>query len=83
LTALGFVYFCSDNSAYDNLGGDKCPKCGSTNVAAFVYGLIEDDPEFWKDVDDGKVIPGGCEIDDKSPKYRCNECDFEWGRIDL
>ena len=22
LTALGFVYFCSDNSAYDNLGGE-------------------------------------------------------------
>ena len=70
-------------SPYDLYGGDQCPKCKSTNVGTFFYG--EYDPEFEDSitlvkVEEGVLIPGGCVIDYDSPKYRCNDCSFMWGK---
>lgn len=70
-------------SLYDFYGGDQCPKCKSNNVGSFFYGLYE--PEYEDSitlakVEKGELIPGGCVIDFNSPKYRCNDCFFKWGK---
>ena len=32
-----------------------------------------------KDKDEGKVVFGGCTIDERfQPDYQCNECDYQW-----
>jgi len=47
-----------------------------------VYGLI-DDPEAIKQIEDGEFSTGGCCIEEDSPKWRCRECDKEFGKIGL
>lgn len=64
--------------------GDNCPMCESTNVGTFEYGLWDfyhEDSIFTKKVREGIIISGGCVIDGDSPKYRCNDCGYTWGRI--
>ena len=62
--------------------GKKCPECGSDSTMPIVYGLI-DDPEAIKQIEDGEFSTGGCCIEEDSPKWRCRECDKEFGKIGL
>ena len=57
----------------------KCPKCGSTNVAYILYGMLAFDDELEKQLDEGKIKIGGCESDSGNPTWHCNDCDNEWG----
>jgi hypothetical protein len=35
--------------------------------------------KLMKDKDEGKVVFGGCTIDERfQPNYQCNECDYQW-----
>ena len=54
----------------------KCPYCGSTDTAEYIYGMPVMDDEMKKDLEKGKVILAGCEIDSKGkkPLYLCNKC---------
>jgi len=53
-----------------------CPVCESHNVCTWVYGL----PDFkaWKANGCSDRL-GGCDINDWSPKYHCNDCDSNFG----
>ena len=54
-----------------------CPYCGSTDIARYVYGLVDlhDDMLF-----NSKIALGGCIIEeDVSPKYQCNNCEKDFG----
>lgn len=59
--------------------GVKCVKCGSNNTAEYLYGLPKFDDKLEKDINDGKVELGGCEVCEFDPKYHCNECDNDFG----
>lgn len=77
-------FFVINKSPYDSFGGDQCPKCMSTNIGTFFYGLYEPESEdsiTLAKVKEGELIPGGCVIDNDSPKYRCNDCFFTWGKF--
>lgn len=54
----------------------KCPKCKSENLAKILYGLpaFDDKPE--KDLEEKKIVLGGCEVDDKH--WHCNNCGTEF-----
>ena len=61
----------------------KCPNCGSTNTARYIYGYPLYDEEMQKRLDEGKWVLGGCcissvEIDgqqiDTMPARKCNDC---------
>lgn len=55
-----------------------CPRCDSTNVAAYIWGM----PAFGEieqDLKEGKVILGGCEVCGDEPEWRCNHCGLEFG----
>lgn len=59
--------------------GVKCVKCGSNNTAEYLYGLPLMNEELEKDIADGKIKLGGCEVSDFDPKHHCNECDTDFG----
>lgn len=63
----------------DNRNGDFCPKCKSTNVGKYIYGLGVMDSVATEKVRSQKWILAGCTISSKSPKYKCNSCSYEWG----
>lgn len=75
-------YYLSRPLAPDDRNGDRCPKCGSTDVGKYFYGLYEPDGRdtvLNDDIAKGRLIPGGCMIDESSPRYRCNNCSYRWG----
>ena len=55
-----------------------CPKCKSDNIARFLYGMPAFNKKLEKDMADGKVVLGGCEVDPLFPKYKCNICKYEF-----
>lgn len=57
----------------------KCPKCGSRNFAEILYGMPMFDEKLENNIQDGKIVLGGCLIYDGMPLYRCNECKNDFG----
>ncbi len=59
----------------------KCPKCKSHNIAELIWGypargfalLVEKNPEDFE--------LRGCVVDPDSKKWKCNDCQHEWGKI--
>ena len=60
-----------------------CPECGAENVAVILWGMPAFTEELQQQIDAGSVYLGGCCISANSPKYHCNNCRAEFGRIDL
>lgn len=56
----------------------NCPKCNSDNLAKFRYGLPEFTDDLKKQIDEGKIILGGCEIMLDNPLFHCNDCRHEF-----
>ena len=61
----------------------KCTRCGSTNVAKYLYGMPLFDKNLEKKIADGKIKLGGCVIHEydinkriinMDPLYYCNAC---------
>lgn len=62
----------------DKRSTPPCPRCGSTNVATYIWGM----PAFGEieqDLKEGKVIIGGCRVCGDEPEWRCNTCGLEFG----
>ena len=55
-----------------------CPKCSSDNLAEFLYGMPVNGPELENDLENNKIILGGCSILENAPNFRCNESEYEW-----
>ena len=69
--------------------GIKCPHCGSTNTARYIYGSPAFSKEMQKKLDDGKIVLGGCcivtaDVDGQSvwdvPARKCNDCGKDFGK---
>ena len=61
----------------------KCPRCGSTNTARYIYGMPAFSERMQQKLDAGKWVLGGCcissvEVNGKQvetmPARRCNDC---------
>jgi hypothetical protein len=52
---------------------DQCPKCGSLKVASILNGMPAS-RKIEKEVDEGRVVLGGCCVTDNSPTWKCLEC---------
>lgn len=63
----------------------KCPYCGSTDIARYIYGMPFLDDDMRKDLENGKLIVAGCEIlpDRPMPEKHCNSCKKDFGVADL
>ncbi|HEX9935359.1 MAG TPA: hypothetical protein VGB38_09200 [bacterium] len=52
---------------------EKCPKCGSPRVADILYGL-QVFHKVEKDIEAGRIVLGGCIVDNNNPEWQCVEC---------
>jgi len=64
-----------------------CPVCGSKSSAEIMYGYPDlSNEQLSKDVRDGKVAFGGCDVvvGVEQPTRRCNDCgnEFEYMMIE-
>ena len=66
----------------------KCPHCGSTNTARYIYGLPYFDEEMRQNLDNGKWVLGGCRTSSVNvngqdveiiPRRKCNDCKKNFG----
>lgn len=62
---------------------EPCPRCGSTHVAVYRYGLPDDIESLEPDLDAGRISLGGCTVFDDSPRYHCNACGSDWGIAEI
>tara|TARA_B100001964_G_scaffold131260_1_gene145039 strand:+ start:202 stop:594 length:393 start_codon:yes stop_codon:yes gene_type:complete len=57
----------------------KCAKCGSAKIASIVYGEYFGSDKLNKDLEDGKIVLGGCcitidEFGNADPLWECIVC---------
>ena len=55
-----------------------CPKCNSTNVAKYLWGLRLLDDQLERDIEEGRVILRGCVVCVDDSKFHCNDCNYDW-----
>ena len=58
-----------------------CPQCGSLKGARIMYGLPHYCAELKEALDAGRLVLGGCVVEDDAPAWHCNECQHEWGQL--
>jgi len=59
----------------------ECPACGADRVARVVYGLPLFTTELERDLEEGRVVLGGCAVFDDSPQWECLGCRHKWGDL--
>jgi hypothetical protein len=57
----------------------ECPSCGSTRIADIMYGLPAFDQKMQRDIEEGKIVLGGCCIAPDSPVWKCLDCGLDMG----
>ena len=57
-----------------------CSYCGSRNIARIFRGMPAFTEELQRELDEGKVVLGGCEVEGiyPLPRYQCNDCEEEF-----
>lgn len=61
-----------------------CPNCNSKNIAKYLYGLPDfEDEKLRKKIKKEKIVLGGCDLFDGEPLYHCNECQHDWGELQV
>ena len=71
-------------SYYPNAKGDKCPRCGSTNTAELLYGLVGMTFELEEKLNKREArFGGGCCMRGDEPARVCNVCNVGFGTIEL
>ena len=52
----------------------KCPNCGFRPVAIYSYGEPAYSLETAEELEEGKIVFGGCCISEDSPLWHCTNC---------
>jgi hypothetical protein len=47
-----------------------------------MYGLPEFSPELERELDEGRVVLGGCCVFGDDPEWQCTDCGHRWGRVE-
>ena len=50
---------------------ERCPNCGSSNIAKIIWGLPDFTEELQKRIDAGEIVLGGCIPGKGFPASRC------------
>lgn len=64
-----------------DLDAQRCPACGSADVAGTMYGLPEFTDELTAELDAGRVFLGGCTMFEDATVWVCRVCADSWGRL--
>jgi len=54
----------------------KCPECGSNRIARVMYGMPEYSEKMAKEIDEKRLILGGCCVTEDDPPWQCVDCDI-------
>jgi len=57
----------------------KCPRCGSSDTAKYLYGMPVYDKSLIQKIEDGQIITGGCYIESNESRFHCNACQKDFG----
>jgi hypothetical protein len=55
-----------------------CPNCGSSRVARIMYGYPPPSRELEKEMDEERLVLGGCIVTGEDPTHYCNSCGHHW-----
>lgn len=58
-----------------------CPNCGSEKIADILWGYPGYSEEMEKQIEEGKLVLGGCCVTDHDPEWECVECETSIFRI--
>ena len=58
-----------------------CPRCQSDDVAIIVYGKPMLTRKIVEGFDSGRLISGGCMVRSTAPKWHCNSCHEDFGKL--
>ena len=56
-----------------------CPRCGSRNTAAILWGMPAMTPELQEKLAKKEIVLGGCCITTSDPTHHCNKCNKDFG----
>ena len=59
----------------------RCPSCGASRFAEILYGMPAASEELDQALDRGAIVLGGCCVSDEMPRWRCGNCEHEWGTL--
>jgi len=65
-----------------NESKSTCHNCNSKNVALILWGYPGDMHSIKQELEDRKIVLGGCIVTDHDPQWECNECHHTWGERD-
>jgi hypothetical protein len=57
----------------------RCPSCGSTDVAGYLWGEPAFSETLEADLAAGRVVLGGCCVAADDPSHHCNACGLDFG----
>jgi len=60
----------------------QCPSCNCKNIAIIFWGFSGDMKELEKEIEEKKIVLGGCIVTDHDPKWECTDCYHRWGERD-
>ncbi len=58
--------------------GLKCPACHSDKIMKIIYGLPDMTKEIERQLDDKKMVLGGCLVSDNAPLWMCSACNHKF-----
>lgn len=53
-----------------------CPSCNSERVVPIVFGYPG--PAMLDQMEAGKIMLGGCLVDEDNPEWHCKDCEHDW-----
>ncbi len=57
----------------------ECPKCGSKRIARILWGMPAFTEELERDLEEGRIVLGGCCISEDSRDWECRDCGCRFG----
>ena len=60
----------------------NCPNCNYDKVAIIFWGYPAHLDELQKEIENKKIVLGGCLVTDHDPKWECTNCNHRWGERD-
>ena len=59
----------------------QCPICGSDKIASYLWGMPAYSKKLETEMNQGKVILGGCCVSNDDPFWACNDCKTNFYRL--
>lgn len=59
----------------------RCRACGSKRIATILYGEPAMDEQVRREIEEGRLVIGGCCITDDDPMWQCSDCGTRVHRV--